>query len=113
MNNRFRYLLIIVLLCPALSLFADVKSESRHYLTTELGVGYSALLNQSALGKSSGLAGGKLQVGYEWNYRRLLVHTGIEFASVNDRTKVNPFQLQIPYTVGLPAGCTYRSACTA
>lgn len=104
MNNRFRYLLIIVLLCPALSLFADVKSESRHYLTTELGVGYSALLNQSALGKSSGLAGGKLQVGYEWNYRRLLVHTGIEFASVNDRTKVNPFQLQIPYTVGLPAG---------
>ena len=106
MNNRFRYLLIIVLLCPALSLFADVKSESRHYLTTELGVGYSALLNQSALGKSSGLAGGKLQVGYEWNYRRLLVHTGIEFASVNDRTKVNPFQLQIPYTVGLPAGET-------
>lgn len=104
MNNRFCYLLIIVLLCPALSLFADVKSESRHYLTTELGVGYSALLNQSALGKSSGLAGGKLQVGYEWNYRRLLVHTGIEFASVNDRTKVNPFQLQIPYTVGLPAG---------
>ena len=104
MNNRFRYLLIIVLLCPALSLFADVKSESRHYLTTELGVGYSALLNQSALGKSSGLAGGKLQVGYEWNYRRLLVHTGIEFASINDRTKVNPFQLQIPYTVGLPAG---------
>ena len=104
MNNRFRYLLMIVLLCPALSLFADVKSESRHYLTTELGVGYSALLNQSALGKSSGLAGGKLQVGYEWNYRRLLVHTGIEFASVNDRTKVNPFQLQIPYTVGLPAG---------
>lgn len=104
MNNRFRYLLIIVLLCPALSLFADVKSESRHYLTTELGVGYSALLNQSALGKSSGLAGGKLQVGYEWNYRRLLVHTGIEFASVNDRTKVNPFQLQIPYTVGLQAG---------
>ena len=106
MNNRFRYLLIIVLLCTALSLFADVKSESRHYLTTELGVGYSALLNQSPLGKSSGLAGGKLQVGYEWNYRRLLVHTGIEFASVNDRTKVNPFQLQIPYTVGLPAGET-------
>ena len=104
MNNRFRYLLIIVLLCTALSLFADVKSESRHYLTTELGVGYSALLNQSPLGKSSGLAGGKLQVGYEWNYRRLLVHTGIEFASVNDRTKVNPFQLQIPYTVGLQAG---------
>lgn len=101
-----RKLLFIPLLwlCPAALLYADVKTESLHFVTTEVGVGYSALLNQSALGKSSGLAGGKLQVGYEWNYRRLLVHTGIEFASVNDRATLAPFTRQIPYTIGLPAG---------
>ncbi len=101
--KRFTYILA-VLLCLAVQSHADVQTESRHYLTTELGVGYSAMLNKSELGKSSGLAGGKLQIGYEWNYRKLLVHTGIEFASVNDRMKVNPFELQAPYTAGLPSG---------
>ena len=101
--KQFRNILI-VLLCLAAPLHADVKRESRHFLTTEAGIGYSALLNQSTLGKSSGLVGGKLQVGYEWNYRKLLIHTGLEFASINDLSKANPFQLSTPYTIGLPAG---------
>lgn len=101
--KQFRYILI-VLLCLATPLHADVKKESRHFLTTEAGIGYSALLNQSGIGQSSGLAGGKLQIGYEWNYRKLLVHTGIEFAMLSDLAKVNPFRMQIPYTIGLPAG---------
>lgn len=97
-------ILLYLWLCPAALIYADVKTESRHFLTTEAGVGYSALLNHSNLGKSSGLAGGKLQVGYEWNYRRLIVHTGLEFASVNDKATVLPFERQTPYTIGLPAG---------
>ncbi|MBQ7530698.1 MAG: OmpA family protein [Paludibacteraceae bacterium] len=96
--------ILMAFCCFAVQLSADVTTESRHFLTTEFGAGYSALLNHSSLGKSSGLAGGKLQIGYEWNYRRLLVHTGIEFASVNDRMNVHPFELQTPYTIGLPAG---------
>ena len=96
--------IVIGFLCLAAPLYADVKKESRHFLTTEVGLGYSALLNQSALGKSSGLVGGKLQVGYEWNYRHLLVHTGLEFASINDRSRVQSFTLETPYTIGLPAG---------
>lgn len=101
--RKYAYILILLALSVA-PLHADVKKESRHFLTTEAGIGYSALLNRSDLGKSSGLAGGKLQVGYEWNYRKLLVHTGIEFALINDRTRVEPFILQTPYTIGLPAG---------
>ena len=94
----------IILLLLSSSLFANVKKESLHFLTTEAGIGYSAMLNKSDLGKSSGLVGGKLQVGYEWNYRKLLVHTGLEFALLSDRTTVNPFQMETPYTIGLPAG---------
>ncbi|MCR5050114.1 MAG: OmpA family protein [Paludibacteraceae bacterium] len=86
------------------SLHADVKREGIHFLTTEASLGYSALLNQSTLGTSSGLAGAKLQVGYEFNYRKLLVHAGIEFASINDRARVQPFVLETPYTIGLSAG---------
>ncbi|MBO6306607.1 MAG: OmpA family protein [Paludibacteraceae bacterium] len=91
------------LLLPA-SLYAGVKDESLHFLTTEAGVGYSALLHSSDLGKSSGLAGGKLQLGYEWNYRKLLVHTGLEFALLSDKADVNPFTMTSDYTYGLPAG---------
>ena len=95
---------IVSLLLSVAPLSADVKRESRHFLTTEVGLGYSALLNNSDLGKSSGLVGAKLQIGYEWNYRRFLLHTGLEFASVNDRAKVDPFTLETPYTIGLPSG---------
>lgn len=101
--KQFRTLLI-VLLCVSAPLAADVKRESLHFLTTEAGVGYSALMNKSDLGKSSGLAGGKLQLGYEWNYRLLLVHAGVEFSSINDKTSVNPFKMEAPYTIGLPVG---------
>ena len=95
--------LLAWLLLPA-SLYAGVKDESLHFLTTEAGVGYSALLHSSDLGKSSGLAGGKLQLGYEWNYRKLLVHTGLEFALLSDKADVNPFTMTSDYTLGLPAG---------
>ncbi len=99
-----RYRLVTALLLFAAALSANVKKESLHYLTTELGVGYSALLNKTDYGSSSGMAGGKLQVGYEWRYRKLLVHTGLEFAMMTDQAKVSPFTLETPYTIGLPAG---------
>lgn len=78
--------------------------DNRHFVTTELGAGYSSLLHSSELGKPVGLAGGALQVGYEWNLRRFLLHTGVEFASVNSTATVYPFELTTDYTVGLPAG---------
>jgi len=104
MRNRKSPIFLVGLLMFATSLFADVKTESLHFVTTELGLGYSALLNKSTLGTSSGLVGGNLQVGYEWRYRKLLVHTGVEFGLVNDLATVKPFQLKTAYTVGLPQG---------
>ncbi len=100
MKNR----LLIGLLLMTLPLGANVKKESLHFLTTEAGIGYSALLNSSDIGRSAGLVGGKLQVGYEWKYRKFILHTGLEFAMLSNTSVVDPFALETPYTQGLPAG---------
>ena len=72
-----------------------------HYLTTELGLGYSSLIQKSDYGKSNGLAGGALQVGYEWNYKHFLLHSGIEFAMITDLAHLNDVEYTAPYTTGL------------
>lgn len=87
-------LVVSALVAPAVML----AQEDRHYLTTEVGVGYSSWLVNHPLAKSPGLAGGNLQIGYEWQRRRFLLHTGLEFASLNSRTRLQPFELQTPYT---------------
>lgn len=76
----------------------------RHFVTTELGVGYSGIFHTSDLGKTNGLAGGALQVGYEWKHRRFLLHSGLEFASVNSTASIHPFELTADYTQGLTTG---------
>lgn len=96
--------LVFGFLLVSSSLFADVKQEGLHFLSLEPGIGYSALLNKSPLGSSTGFVGGKLQLGYEFRYRHLLVHAGAEFSLVNDKAVVTPFQLKTPYTIGLPEG---------
>lgn len=101
--KAFRTIILCLILGVA-PLYADVKTESLHFLSAEAGIGYSALLHDAALGTSAGLAGGKLQAGYEWHYRKLMVHTGLEFSLISDKTNMLPFQKQISYTVGLPAG---------
>ena len=102
--KRNRNILLACLLLAATALYADAKQEGLHFVSTELGLGYSALLNKSPLGTSTGFVGGNLQVGYEWRYRHLLIHTGAEFALVNDLATVTPFQLKTSYTEGLPDG---------
>jgi len=96
-----KYKLSVVLLFCAVFLSANVKKESRHFLTTEAGIGYSSFLNSSDLGKSSGLVGGKVQVGYEWNYRHFILHTGLEFSLISDQIKATPNPGEVPYTQGL------------
>ena len=76
-----------------------ISEEDHHYLTTDLGVGYSSLLtNYPLVSTCSGDAGGHLQVGYEWQRRQFLLHTGLEFALLKGRTRVLPFELQMPYS---------------
>lgn len=87
-----------------LTLSAGVRDESNHFLTTELGVGYSSLFHNSDIASSPGLAGGLFQVGYEWQYRSFLLHTGLEFSSINGMSKVYDFSLSTDYTQGLPSG---------
>ena len=96
-----RYKLSIVLLFCAAMMSANVKNESRHFLTTEAGLGYSSFLNDSEYGKSSGMVGGKLQVGYEWRYRHLLMHTGLEFSLISDKISATVMPGETPYTTGL------------
>ena len=76
-----------------------ISEEDHHYLTTDLGVGYSSLLtNYPLVSTCSGDAGGHLQVGYEWQRRQFLLRTGLEFALLKGRTRVLPFELQTPYS---------------
>lgn len=105
MRNKL-YLLILILLSVlnaqlSTPMFANVQTESRHILSGELGIGYSSLLTPTDLGKAMGLVGANLQVGYEWQYRHLLVHTGLEVASINSINKVNDFTLSTLYPMGL------------
>lgn len=76
--------------------------QHKHMISTELGVGYSSLLSNSTISNDMGLVGANLQLGYEWNWKQLLVHTGVEFASVNNFAKINDVSLSTPYTIGLP-----------
>ena len=76
--RKYAFIILLFVLSAA-PLHANVKKESRHFLTTEAGIGYSALLNKSDIGKSSGLAGGKLQVGYEWNLAENADENGLSY----------------------------------
>lgn len=94
----------LLALCLSVTVCLSAAGEHRHFITTEAGIGYSSIFHSSDLGTSAGLVGGALQVGYEWNWRQLLVHTGLEFASINNIAQIHPFELTTPYSIGLPAG---------
>ena len=89
--------LFLTFLCVLVAPLAVQAQEDRHYLTTELGVGYSSWLVHHPLATNPGLAGGNLQIGYEWQRRQFLLHTGLEFASVNSKSRLQPFALQTDY----------------
>ncbi|MCQ2310784.1 MAG: OmpA family protein [Paludibacteraceae bacterium] len=92
----------ILLLLLAGSSLLGFSQDTRHILSGEIGLGYSSLLTKSDWGKSSGLVGGNLQVGYELQYNRFLFHTGLEFASVNSLSKLSDFRLpDAPYQLGM------------
>lgn len=77
---------------------SDVKFNSRHYVTGELGLGYSALMHNVPDAQWKGSAGAIGQVGYEWKYKKFLLHTGLELSSINSLSAVNDRTLQIDYT---------------
>ncbi|MCM1034794.1 MAG: OmpA family protein [Paludibacter sp.] len=89
----------------------DVKFNSRHYLTAEGGVGYSALMYPSSDMPWKGLAGANLQVGYEWKYKRFLLHSGLELSSVNSLSLKGDFQEQVDFLyqdANNPSGVTMQ-----
>lgn len=96
--------ILLFVFCLAATSFVSAASDSRHFITGEVGLGYSSILHSSEFGKSAGNMGANLQLGYEWAYRQFLLHTGVEFASINNVAKIDPFSMSIPYTLGLPAG---------
>ena len=100
MKRPFRLLIIAVMLFVAATMSAQ---KHKHLLSTELGLGYSAMFSNSSIAKDLGLAGANLQVGYEWNWNQFMLHTGIEFASINHTLRVHDFSISTPYTIGLPS----------
>lgn len=76
-----------------------VVNDNRHLITGEVGAGYSSLLHSSDFGRSAGLAGGIVQLGYEWNLRRFLLHTGVEFSAINNIALFNAQYTTSPYVL--------------
>lgn len=76
-----------------------VVNDNRHLITGEVGAGYSSLLHSSDFGKSAGLAGGIVQLGYEWNLRQFLLHAGVEFSSINNIVHFNSTYSTNPYVL--------------
>lgn len=74
-----------------------VVNDNRHLVTGEVGAGYSSLLHSSDFGRSAGLAGGIVQLGYEWNLRQFLLHTGVEFSAINNIALFNARYTASPY----------------
>ena len=89
---------------------SPLKQYSRHFVTVDGGVGYSALMHKTADAPWKGLAGGNLQIGYEWRYKSFLLHSGVELGSLNNINPVSDFsqQWQGVYTdpLGTTAGIT-------
>lgn len=75
----------------------SVVNDNRHLVTGEVGAGYSSLLHSSDFGRSAGLAGGIVQLGYEWNLRQFLLHTGVEFSAINNIALFNARYTASPY----------------
>jgi len=90
-------------LCLSFALTAHaavtVVNDNRHMLTGEVGAGYSSLLHSSDFGRSAGLAGGIVQLGYEWNLRQFLLHTGVEFSAINNIALFNSQYTTSPYVL--------------
>lgn len=105
-----KYLIFCLSFLIIFPLYANVKRESRHILSGELGLGYSSLLNRSDLGKPSGLIGANLQAAYEWQYRGFILHTGVELSSINSMAKTSPFMLDASYGEGLAVPMTEHFA---
>lgn len=97
-------LIILFVSVWCVTVIAPAAMDNRHYVIGEVGFGYSSILHTSDFGKSAGLAGVDFQAGYEWSLRQFLLHTGVEFASINNIAKIHPFSQTVPYTIGLPAG---------
>lgn len=76
-----------------------VVNDNRHLVTGEVGAGYSSLLHSSDFGRSAGLAGGIVQLGYEWNLRQFLLHTGVEFSAINNISLFKSQYTASPYVL--------------
>lgn len=81
----------------------NTYAQHKHLLTTEMGMGYSSLLNNAPMVNDLGMFGANLQIGYEWNWKQFMLHTGLEFASINHTARANDFTLSTPYNIGLPS----------
>lgn len=110
-----RKIVTILVLALCVCAWADNRSNvsrgSSHYIVVDGGVGYSNIIPKGYDGTPAGLVGGRLQVGYEWDFRRLMLRTGIEGASINtlmkpanpaitEKQMQNMVQLNIPVMVG-------------
>lgn len=82
-------------------------SANRHYITVWGGVGYSNMLHSITDSKAVGGIGGEIGLGFEYDRRNLLLHTGVEFQYLTSLTRLTEMPEQtIPFAYTPLAGHT-------
>lgn len=102
---RHRLLSIFMLCLVALSMVAapsrskkNKKTDNRQYITFWGGVGYSALAHSIEDSRLIGGFGAQLGIGYEFDMKNLLLHTGLELQYIGSRTDLsNPTHANIDF----------------
>ncbi len=74
--------LVMMLLAVAASI------QAQHFITGSMQAGYSGTFDKMDQTKSSGLFGGQIGVGYEWQNEHLLLDLGVEFSYYKHRLKI-------------------------
>lgn len=108
-SMRLKFTLLFLL---PLALFS-VSAQSKHFIDTWGGVGYSSLYHNIENTKVSGGVGYSLGVGYEYNSNKFILSTGTEFMHLNSTTQLNshiePKEYLYPYSIPGFSGDYYIS----
>ena len=93
--KKFCLLLLVNVLFGVVGLFAQLRPE-KHYLTCWGEGGGGFLLNNHVGTKNGGVFDYAVGVGYEWQRRKFILHTGLEFQRFGGVLRTEPFMHEVP-----------------
>ena len=95
---RSNLYILLILTCGLLLAGKGFAQPYPHHVTVWLDGGYGNLLENAAHLRSPGSFGFGAGVGYEWQHKKLLLHTGVEFRRFASQWRVDDFVYEQPRT---------------